>query len=336
MTPRTKTFRSLRRAFAPGAVALMVGSLIVASSSCVSAQSWPQRAVTIVVPTAPGGAIDTIGRVVGDRLALIWNQAVLIENRAGAAMRIGASAVARAQPDGYTLLVAHDGTMAMNPVVYPDLAYDPQKDFEPLALAASIPEVLVLANRIPATNLPELLELLRRQPGSIDHASGGTATLLALELFKSMAAVDIHDVPYRGGAPAVAAVIAGDVGLAIADIATANAAFHSDRVRKIAVTSLTRSRAHPEIPTVDQSGVPGYEVNTWMGFFAPARTPPEVVAKIERDIRSVLQLPEVRTKLQSLGMEIRSGTAQEMRQVLAADIAKWGTLVRTRGIRIEQ
>jgi tripartite-type tricarboxylate transporter receptor subunit TctC len=297
---------------------------------------WPTRSVTIIVPTAPGGGIDTTARVVAERLAPRWGKPVVVENRAGASMRIGATAVARAPADGYTLLVAHDGTMAMNPVVFPDLAYDPERDFEPVAMISSIPEVLIVSQRLPVRNVAELIDLARREPGRIDHASGGTATLLALELFKSMAGVDIRDIPYRGGAPAVAAVIAGDVGIAIADITTANAAFQTDKVRRIAVTSVTRSRAHPAIPTLDQSGVPGYEVNTWMGLFAPARTPPEVIARIGEDVREVLQMPDLRTRLESLGMEIRSGTAAEMRRVLSADRALWGNLVRSRGIRIEQ
>ncbi len=233
------------------------------------AQSYPTHTVTIIVPTAPGGSMDTTARIIADKLSAKWGKPVIVENRAGAAMRIGATAVAKAPPDGYTILLAHDGTMAMNAVVYQNLAYDPQKDFEPLALVATVAEVVIVNVKVPATTLEELLRLARAEPGKLNHSSGGTATLLSLEYLKSAAGVDIRDVPYKGGAPAVAAVIAGDTDISIADMATARAAFGSDRVRLLAVTSLRRQKFAPKLPTVDESGAPGFhEVNTWLGMFA--------------------------------------------------------------------
>jgi tripartite-type tricarboxylate transporter receptor subunit TctC len=195
-------------------LALAVSAIAVAAVAPLRpgyAQIYPERSVRIIVPTAPGGSIDTTARVVAGKLAELWGKPVVIENRPGAAMIIGAEAAAKSPPDGYTLLVAHDGTMAMNPVVYPNLAYHSQRDFEPVALLTSIPEVLLVHAAVPAKSVNELIAIAKARPGKLNHASGGTATLLALELFKAMAGIDVTSVPFRGGAPAVTAVMAGEV-----------------------------------------------------------------------------------------------------------------------------
>ena len=198
-----------RRAFAATACGLvaaavaLLGSPAGARAQAIPGQGYPERTVRIIVPTAAGGSIDTTARVVAAALAERWGKPVVIENRPGAAMIIGAEAAAKSPPDGYTLLVAHDGTMAMNPVVYPSLAYHSQRDFEPLALLTSIPEVVLVNEALPVKSMRELIAFAKANPGKLNHASGGTATLLALELFKAMAEVDITNVPFRGGAPAV-------------------------------------------------------------------------------------------------------------------------------------
>jgi len=301
-----------------------------------AAQGYPERTVRIIVPTAPGGSIDTTARVVALRLAEIWGKPVVIDNRPGAAMIIGAEAAARSAADGYTLLVAHDGTMAMNPVVYPNLAYHSQRDFEPLALIASIPEVVLVHEQVAARSIAELMALARAKPGTLNHASGGTATLLALELFKAMAGVDITSVPFRGGAPAVTATIAGETQMIIADLATANPGLQSGRLRTLAVTTRTRVPRLPDIPTVHEAGLPGYDVATWTGAFAPSGTPKAVVERIEAGIRKALGAAKVRAKLEALSMEVRAGSREEMRTPLAGDMAKWGRLVADRNIRIAQ
>ena len=299
------------------------------------AQGFPERTVRIIVPTAAGGSIDTTARVVAGKLAELWGKPVVIENRAGAAMIIGTEAAAKAAPDGYTLLVAHDGTMAMNPVVYPNLGYHSQRDFEPVALLTSIPEVVLVNEGVSAKSIRELVALAKANPGKLNHASGGTATLLALELFKAMAGVDITSIPFRGGAPAVTGVMSGDTQLIFADLATANAGMQSGKLRTLAVTTLKRAPRLPDVPTV-KSGVPGYDVATWIGAFAPAGTPKSIVGKIEADIKQALAAPEVKSKLEALSMEIRSGASEEMRAVLAGDIGKWGRLVKDRNIQIAQ
>ena len=212
----------------------------------------------------------------------------MIDQSDSAAMIIGTEAAAKAAPDGYTLLVAHDGTMAMNPVVYPNLGYHSQRDFEPVALLTSIPEVVLVNEGVPAKSIRELIALAKANPGKLNHASGGTATLLALELFKAMAGVDITSIPFRGGAPAVTGVMAGDTQLIFADLATANAGMQLGKLRTLAVTTLKRAPRLPDVPTIDKSGVPGYDVATWIGAFAPAGTPKSIVGKIEADIKQAL------------------------------------------------
>ena len=300
------------------------------------AQSYPERTVRIIVPTAPGGSIDTTARVVAAKLAELWGKPVVIENRPGAAMIIGAEAAAKSAADGYTLLVAHDGTMAMNPVVYPNLAYHSQRDFEPVALLTSIPEVVLVHEGVPARSIQELIALAKANPGKLNHASGGTATLLALELFKAMAQVDITSIPFRGGAPAVTGVMSGETQVIFADLATANAGMQSGKLRTLAVTTMKRVPRLPDVPTVHELGVPGYDVATWIGAFAPIGTPKPILGKIEADIQQALAAADVKAKLEGLSMEIRSGASAEMRALLAGDMLKWGRLVKDKNIKIAQ
>jgi tripartite-type tricarboxylate transporter receptor subunit TctC len=316
--------------------ALAFATLLVAGASGAEAQDFPDHTVKIIVPSAPGGAIDLTGRIIGEKLQEKWGKPVVIENKPGASMQVGAEAVAKSPPDGYTLLVAHDGTMAINPLVFPNLPYDPQKSFEPLGMVISIPEVVMVNVGVPARSISELVALAKKEPGQLTHATGGSATLLSLELFKATANVDIRSIQYRGGEPSVTAVITGETSIVIADITTAGPGLHSDRIRQLAVTSLTHSKLLADLPTVDQTGVPGYEVNTWMGVFAPAGTPKDFAAKIEAAIKEIVAMPDVRSRFEATGAVMRSGSADEMRQVLAADIAKWAKLVHDKHIVFDQ
>ena len=315
-------------------VGCMLAILTAIAANTAAAQTYPDRTVRIIVPTAPGGSIDTTARVVASKLSDLWGKPVIIENRPGAAMITGADAAAKSPADGYTLLVAHDGTLAMNPVVHPTLPYNPQRDFEPVALMTSIPLIVLVNESVAAKSIAELIALAKANPGKLNHASGGTATLLALELLKAMAEVDIASIPYRGGAPAVTGTMAGDTQMIIADLATANAGRQSGRLRTLAVTTPQRVKQLPDVPTVHESGVPGYETSTWIGAFVPAGTPKEIVSKIEADIVAVLAMPDVRARLEPLGMQVQSGRAEDMRQKLAADIGKWSRLVKEKGIKI--
>ncbi len=319
---------------AAAACALAVILVVAGGSSLVAGQEFPAHQIKIIVPTAPGGAIDTTARVIGDKMRAKWGKPVIVENRPGASMRVGAEDVQRSLPDGYTLLVAHDGTMAINPLAFPDLPYDPIKNFTPLGLVISIPEAVMVNKAVPAKSIAELIELARKKPGELTHASGGSATLLSLELFKAMAGVDIRSIPYRGGVPAVTAAIADETDMVIADVVTGAAGLTSDRIRTLAITSLQRSKTYPDLPTVDAAGLKGYEVNTWMGFFGPANMPKPIVAAIEAAIKEAVAMPDVRAHFEGIGAVVRSGTADEMRDVLAADVAKWATLVKEKNIKL--
>jgi tripartite-type tricarboxylate transporter receptor subunit TctC len=303
-------------------------------STTLAFAEFPERQVKIVVPTAPGGSIDTTARVIAEKMQAKWGKPVIIENRPGAAMRLGAEAVQKSPADGYTLLVAHDGTMAINPLVFPDLPYDAQKDFVPLGLVISIPEALMVNKAVPANSVVELIALAMKQPGQLTHASGGSASLLSLELFKAMAHVDIRSIPYRGGAPAVTATIGGETSMIIADLTTGNAGLQSDRMRPLAVTSMTRSKKYPDLRTMNEAGVSGYEVNTWIAFFAPAGTPKPVADAIEAAIKEAVAMPEVRARFETTGANVRSGSAAELQQLLANDVAKWAKLVKDNNIKL--
>ncbi len=289
---------------------LLAALVALAAPPPVAAQTYPDRAVRIIVPTAPGGSIDTTARVVAAKLAELWGKPVVIENRPGAGMAIGAEAAAKSAPDGYTLLVAHDGTMAMNPVVYPNLAYHSQRDFEPVALMTAIPEVVLVHESVPVKSIRELIAHAKANP--------------------------IASIPFRGAAPAVTGTMSGETQMLFADLASANAGMQSGKLRTLAVTTLKRVPRLPEVPTLDESGVPGYDVATWIGAFAPIGTPKAVVGRIEADIKRALAMPEVKAKLEALSMEIRSGAAEEMRAVLAGDMVKWGRLVKEKNIQIAQ
>jgi tripartite-type tricarboxylate transporter receptor subunit TctC len=320
------------------AMAIAVLSLlsILVVTARAEAQSYPDHAVRIIVPTSAGGSIDALARLMAAQLSAKWGKPVIVENRSGAAMRLGVEEVAKAAPDGYTLLVAHDGAMAMNPALYSDLQYDPQKDFAPIAMMVSIPEVIMASAKAPFSTFQGMLDFARKNPAKLNHATGGPASLLDLELLKSMAKVDITSVQYRGAAPSVAATMAGEVQLCITDIAAAAPGLASGRALPLAVTTMARLKSHPGVPTANEAGVPGYSVQVWMGMFAPAGTPSPVLQKIQMSVQDALSQPDVQQKLASMAMDRRSGTADELRNALSADIPKWAKLVKERNLRITQ
>lgn len=318
-------------------LSILIAFGLSAIATTAQAQSdWPQKPVRIIVPTAPGGSIDLLARLVAANLQQKWGQAVVVENRAGAAMRIGTDAVAKAQPDGYTILFAHDGAMAMNVAVFKQLAYDPQKDFAPIAMMASLPLALMVHQNVPVNSLQELITYARKNPGKLNHASGGTATLLALELFKAHADLDIKSVPFMGGSTTVNAVMSGTVEMLIADVSTATPALQSPQVKILGISTLERQKILPNVPTLDESGVKGYEVRTWIGAFAPAGTPKPILDKWEKGITEAMRSGDVRDKVEGAGLIALDSGADVMRQRVAADIRKWVTLVRERNLQFDQ
>jgi tripartite-type tricarboxylate transporter receptor subunit TctC len=314
------------------ATLLQVSAVLLCGAA--HAQNYPNRPVKIIVPSSPGGSIDATARIVGEKLSDIWGQPVVIENRAGASMRIGAEAASRSAPDGYTLLVAHDGTMAINPAIYPELRYDPVKSFEPVGILASDPYVILVNADLPIHTVADLLAFAKKSPEKLNHAGGGASTVLALELFKALSKTEINNVMYRGGGPSVAAVMSDESQFTFVDIGSGSSGMASKRIRPIAISSTTRHPKFPNLPTIDEAGVKGYENTTWMGMFAPAGTPKPVVAAIEKAVQVALKDPSVRGRLDKIGMDPRSGSAAEMRDVLAADMVKWKKLVTEHNIKI--
>jgi tripartite-type tricarboxylate transporter receptor subunit TctC len=318
------------------AVAVLAALTIATSQVPAAAQSYPDRTVRIIVPTSPGGSIDTVTRVIAEKLSSKWGKPVIIENRPGAGMRIGVDAAAKSPADGYTLVVAHDGAFALNPLFYPDLPYDSQKNFAPVAMLAKIPDVIMVNASVPAKSVKELIELAKKEPGKLNHATGGPGGLIALELFKSMAKVDIVSVQYRGAAPSIAGMMAGQLQICMTDLASAQAGMQSDRVRTLAVTSLKRAKRFPNLPTAAETGLPGYEIGVWIGMFAPAGTPADVIKTIETGVKEAVAMPDVRDRLEAMGVDLRSGTADELRTSLADDLQKYGKLIKEQNIKIGQ
>ncbi|MCC6473649.1 MAG: tripartite tricarboxylate transporter substrate binding protein [Burkholderiales bacterium] len=314
--------------------ATLAAALLVAPGA--QAQDFPARTVRVIVPSSPGGGIDSTARVVSARLAELWGQSTVIENRAGGSMIIGAEAAAKSRPDGYTLFFAHDGTMSMNPVVFPKLPYDPQRDFVPLSLVTAAPLILVVHPSVGVASVRELIAYARANPGRLNHATGGTATLLALELFKAFAKVEIASVNYKGLAPANASLLAGETQLGFPDLGSGAAALRTGKLRLVAVADARRSKFFPDVPTFAEAGLPGYETRTWVAAFAPAGTPPAVSAKIENDIRRALSAAEVRERLERLNFDVVGSSGEELARVMRADTEKWGKLIRERGLKLEQ
>lgn len=313
-----------------------MGAALGLVASLATAQNYPTRPVRIIVPTAAGGGIDASARIIAPKLSEMWGQGVVVENRPGAAMAIGVDAVVKSPADGYTLLVAHEGAICMNPVIYPNLPHDPQKDLAPVSLMVTAPLLVVVHAGFPVNTFQELLAYARANPGKLNHANGGSATRMALELLNSLAKVQITDVAYKGLAPALTAVMAGETQLSIPDAGSASAALKSGRVRALAVTTLKPARQFPGLPTVADSGVPGYEMSTWRALFAPAGTPPDIIAKIEKDLRRALAMPEVREKYEALSMEVAAEPSEELGRRVRAETQKWARLVKEAGIKFAQ
>ncbi|CAB3629510.1 tripartite tricarboxylate transporter substrate binding protein [Achromobacter pestifer] len=325
----------MRHVFNPLARAALALSLL-GSASAALADSYPDRPVKWVVPFPPGGAMDSIARTLGESMGKQLNTSFIVENRAGAGGNIGAATVARAKPDGYTILIVANG-MAVNPALYADLNYDPIKDFAPISLLAVVPNVLVTnPARTGATNVQDVITKARAQPNHYTYASAGVGTSIHLagELFVSMTGVDMLHVPYKGSGPAVADLLGGQVDYMFDSITSAKPHIATGKLRALAVTTTKRSAALPDVPTMQEAGVPGYELMPWFAAFAPAGTPPEVVAKLNEAMRNALAEPKVKATLESIGAESIGSSPDALRDHLAKETEQWKTLVKERNIKI--
>jgi tripartite-type tricarboxylate transporter receptor subunit TctC len=270
----------------------------------VHAQDWPSRPIHLVVPYAPGGPVDLSARLVAPKLQQSLGQPVVVENKPGAGGNIGADFVAKSAPDGYTLVMGAIATHAINPALYKDLPYDPVRDFRHIALLVQVPNVLVINNDLPARSVAELIALAKRQPGKLDFASGSTGSTghLAGELFKQMTGTYMVHIPYKGSAPAVSDLLAGRVALMFDNLASALPNIQAGKVRALAVTTIRRSSFVPDLPTLDESGLKGFDMTTWWGLMAPAKTPEAAVQRLARDSRSAIETLQDRWR--TMGSEV--------------------------------
>jgi tripartite-type tricarboxylate transporter receptor subunit TctC len=320
-----------------GAGIVLAGALVVsgAGHAQTASTTFPVKPVRIVVPLAPGGSTDVLARLVASRLSEVWGQQVVVDNRGGAGTMIGSEIVARSPGDGYTLLMV-TSAFAVNFSLYDKVPYK-FSDFAPLSNVGQTPNVLAVHPTLPAKSVKELIALLRARPGQMTYSSGGVggSTHLAGELFKLLAKVDMVHVPYKGGGPAVADLVSGQVMMTFGNLTTVLPFAHAGRVRALAVTSAKRSPAIPELPTMAEAGVPGFEAATWNGLVAPAATPKDIVAKLNADIVKVLNMPDTRAKLASNGLEPIGDTPAAFSAHIANEIARWAKVVKAAHIRPE-
>jgi tripartite-type tricarboxylate transporter receptor subunit TctC len=313
--------------------ALFLVTLAGALPAC--AQEYPRKAMRLIVPFAPGGGNDTVARAIAQSASL--GQPVVVDNRAGAGGILGADLAAKSPADGYTLFLGGVGSHAVNPNLHAKLPYDPVKDFAPITLIASAPLVLVVHPSVPARTLAEFTALAKASPGRINYASNGngSSAQLAAVLYESMAGVQMVHVPYKGLAPALVDLLAGEVQAMFSSVVAIVPSIKAGRLRALAVTGKRRAAALPEVPTLDESGVPGYEAGSWYGILAPAGTPRAIVAKLHAAIVHALAQPEVRERLVSEGAEVIGSTPEAFAAHIAAELARTGKLVRAAGIRME-
>lgn len=317
-----------------------VGFVIAAFSICVSAAvlaqgaesaRYPVRPIRIVVPFGPGGPSDLVARTVAQKMSESFGQQVVVENRGGANGVVGVEAVARSAPDGYTLVMGTTGTHGINASLLPKLPYDTIKDFAPIARFGISNYVLVAHPSLPVRSVKELLSLAKARPGQITWAAGGGVTQLAAELFKHSAGIDVVIVPYKGNAPAVTATMSGEVSLIFGGIAQSARLVEAGRLKAIAVSGAQRSHVLPKVPTVSESGLPGFEAGSWYGLLAPAATPRAIVEQLNREVLRVLKLPDVREKLLAQAFEIPLDTPEQFAAHIRADVPKWAKVVKEAG-----
>lgn len=301
------------------------------------AQTYPSKPIRIVVPFPPGGPADILSRIIGQNLAESWGQQAVIDNRAGAGGNIGSEIVAKAPPDGYTLLMGFVGTHAINASLYSAMPYDNVKDFEPVSLVAMVTIVLVVHPSIPANSVKELIVVAKSRPGQLTFGSPGNGTPqhLAGELFNTMASVKMVHIPYKGAVPALTDLLGGRVSLIFSSMPPALPHVKAGKLRALAVTSAKRSSAAPNLPTIAESGLPGYEVINWYGILAPAGTPKEIVARLNSEILKILNIADVKERLSVQGAETFGSTPQEFAAYIRKETEKWAKVVKYSGAHLD-
>jgi tripartite-type tricarboxylate transporter receptor subunit TctC len=322
-------------------LALAAAAPVLALGRIAAAQApplgWPNRFVKLVVPFTPGGGIDGIGRILGARLAEMWGQQVVIENKPGAGGNIASEFVARSAPDGYTIYITAAG-LAVNRYLFASINYDPLADFAPVTLICLFPNMLVVPNSSQLHSVNDLLALAKMNPGKVTFASPGhgSSPHMSGELFKYLAKVDLTHVPYRGASPAYTDVIAGRVDCTFAVMASALPLVQSGQLRALGVTTGARVAAAPQVPTIAEAGVPGYDTSSWFAFFVPAKTPPEIIRKMHADTVAALAEPQVRAKLDALGVVVVGSTPEQLGTHLKAEMERWAPVIKAANIKVSE
>ena len=317
----------------------IIGLAVAAMSLPTLAQtsSFPQRPVRIVVPYTTGGSNDVIARLLAQQLQEAWGQPVVVENKPGAAGNIGASDIAKSTPDGHSLLLTNINIVSMNPGLIANMPFDPQKDFAPISLLGTTALALVVHPSVPANNVRELIDLARKGPGRLNYASSGNGSPqhMSAEMFKAMTKTSLTHIPYRGAAPAVNDLLAGQVQVTVGVVNQLIPHIRAGKLKALGVTTRKRLAQMPDVPTLDEAGVPGYESEIWLGLAAPAGTPPAIIEQINQAVRKAMASADVVSKLQSQGIDVMVSSPDQMRQRGLEDLKRWGDIIRTAGIKVD-
>ena len=327
-----------RRAFLARATFALAATAVVGLPAISLAQAaYPNKPIRLVVPFVPGGVTDTSGRLIADQLSRRLGQQVIVDNRPGASGNIGTQVVASAQPDGYTLVLAFDGTMVINPHVFDKIQFDPIKDFSPIGKIGDAIIIIVANPAVPVKTLQDVIALSKKEPGGLSFGTSGTGGTphIAGELLKIRTGAKLVHVPYKGGGQALTDVMGGQIPLVYTAIASANGLIKSGKVRAIAVSSAQRASSLPDVPTFIESGVPDFVINSWVGILAPAKTPKAIVDKLNTELNAVLNDPEVREKLTVMGIAATPGTPEKFGADIKRDLARYGPVVKAAGIKVD-
>lgn len=320
-----------------GRIVLALVTLTLAAATHAQSIVYPTRPVRVVVPFPAGGTTDILARAAAQKLTEAWGQPVIVDNRPGAGGNIGSELVAKSAPDGYTLEMGTVGTHAINASLYANMAYDHVKDFVPIVLVAGVPNVLVINPSVPVNSVQELIAYSKANPGKLNFASSGNGTSIHLsgELFKTMTGVQITHVPYKGSAPALTDLMGGQVQIMFDNLPSSLAFIKAGKLKALAVTSATRAAALPEVPTMMEAGVPGFEASSWFGILAPAGTPRAIVNKVNADTNKWLSSPDAKEKLSAQGAVAAGGTPEDFARHIVAETAKWAKVVKESGAKVD-